>query len=557
MQQEMINFNQRTVAVSLLMFISVISPALAFGAVYGQVTNGYMGAIETLLATGWVGCTFALIGGQPMAIIGSTGPLMIMTTVLYGIAQNIDVPFLSFNAWVFVWVFIYTIITGFFDITRFVLLATRFTDDVFALLIVSIFVMDAIGDPFSSTGMLRYFQPSHPYHVANAIDPNYDMYNVAFLSCILGFGTTFLIFLLRGFRFSPFFCNDVVRNCIADFAVILSVIIWTGVSYLFPTINLQTLKVPDKFEPTFQCCTETCTTAWPKQCEDQAEPWGVRPWVVNIGDLNGKAWVPFMAAGPALLAYLLVYLDNGITWHLVNHPSNKLTHGEAYNYDIILSGFFNFVNGFLGLPPLVATTVPCIVHVNSLSTKDRDGNILEVQETRLTPFISHLLVALSVLALNALRLLPLPVLYGVFLFMGLSSLGGIQMWHRFCLFFMQPNKYPETPYTKYMQKGRIHLFTIMQMCFFGAVFFVQNFKPIAIVFPFMTLLCIPGRLFLFPLVFEGWEMLLLDGDDLDIEKWISLKENNSKADAGIAVSMRDSKVIEEDDDDEKDADFSV
>lgn len=207
----MTNFSQLTIPVTCLMFISVIAPALAFGAVYGNVTNGYMGAIETLLATGWVGSTFALIGGQPMAIIGSTGPLMIMTTVLYGIASSVNVPFLTFNAWVFVWVFLYTLITGFFDLTRFVLLATRFTDDVFALLIVSIFVMDAIGDPFSSTGLLRYFQADHPYHVANEDTPGYDPLNVAFLSLILGLGTTCTIFLFRGFRFSSFFCNQTVR----------------------------------------------------------------------------------------------------------------------------------------------------------------------------------------------------------------------------------------------------------------------------------------------------------------------------------------------------------
>jgi hypothetical protein len=359
------------------------------------------------------------------------------------------------------------------------------------------------------------------------------------------------VFVFRGFRFSSFFCNDLVRNLIADFAVILSLLIWTGVSYAFPSIQLEKLKVPQKFEPTFQCCTSTCDSGWPQDCEDQAEPWGTRPWIVNLGELNGVTWVPFMAAGPAILAFLLVYLDNGITWHLVNHPSNKLCHGEAYNYDIILSGFFNIVNAILGLPPLVATTVPCIVHVNSLSVKDRDGNILEVQETRLTHFFSHMLIALSVLALDALRLLPLPVLYGVFLFMGLSSLGGIQMWHRFLLFFQQPEKYPETVYTKYMSKGRIHLYTVMQMCFFGLVFFVQNFKPIAIAFPFMTMLCIPGRLFLFSRVFEGWELLLLDGDDIDIERWIVLKEDNDKAVAHIPVSQRfagDKKALDDDDD---------
>jgi len=283
-----------------------------------------MGAIETMLATGWVGSVYAIIGGQPMCIIGSTGPLMIMTTVLYGISQNLNVPFLTFNAWVFIWVFGYAFISGFFDLTRFVRLATRFTDDVFALLIVSIFVMDAIGDPFSTTGLLRYFQPSHPFHQDNSETENYQQLNVAFLSLILGLGCTSCIFLFRGFRFSSLFCNDMVRSTIADFAVILSVIIWTGISFIFPSIPLEKLNVPDKFEPTFQCCDASCTTAWPQDCETQEQPFGVRPWIVNLGELNGKKWVPIMAAGPALLAFLLVYLDNGITWHLINHPSNKL-----------------------------------------------------------------------------------------------------------------------------------------------------------------------------------------------------------------------------------------
>jgi hypothetical protein len=63
---EIINFNQKTVAVTLLMFITVIAPTLTFGAVYGKVTENRIGAIETILATAWVGCTYSLIGGMPM-----------------------------------------------------------------------------------------------------------------------------------------------------------------------------------------------------------------------------------------------------------------------------------------------------------------------------------------------------------------------------------------------------------------------------------------------------------------------------------------------------------
>lgn len=294
------------------------------------------------------------------------------------------------------------------------------------------------------------------------------------------------------------------------------------------------LNVPDKFEPTYACCTADCTSFWPDDCEELLEtgPAGTRAWFADLGDLNGKTYAPFLAAGPALLAFVLFYLDNGITWHLIYNPSNKLQHGDSYNWDLFLNGFANMVNGLLGLPWLVATTVPCIVHLNNLAEKDSKGDVMYVQETRLTYFFSHLLVGLSLLFLSALKLIPLSVLLGVFLFMGLSSMPGLQFWNRFLMFFQQPSMYPETPYTKYMSKGRIHKYTVLQIVFFCGVFLVQNIKVIAIAFPFMTLLCIPGRLYLLPKFFEGWELLLLDGEEEKIAEWVEAKETSETAHTG-------------------------
>jgi HCO3- transporter family len=123
-------------------------------------------------------------------------------------------------------------------------------------------------------------------------------------------------------------------------------------------------------------------------------------------------------------------------------------------------------------------------------------------------------------------MLPMPVLYGVFLFMGLASLAPIQMWHRVLLWFQQPSLYPQTCYTTYMEKKRVHLYTVCQLLMFGLIFVVQNIPAISIIFPIMTLLCIPTRMFLFPRIFAGWELELLDGDDDTIAKWIDLKEKS-------------------------------
>jgi len=406
-----------------------------------------------------------------------------------------------------------------------------FTDDIFALLIVSIFILNAIGSPFDEGGLLRYLDPNHTLHVENeeAEIEGYVANETALLNIILGFGTTATIFWMRGFKTSSYFCNQEVRNSVHDFAVSASVIIWTVIARVgFSGVTVPGLQVPDQFEPTYSCCDASCKTFWPDDCETQVAPAGSRPWFADLGDLNGKGWVPIMAAGPAVLAFILFYLDNGITWHLVYDPANKITHGHSYNWDLFLNGVANLINGLLGLPWLVATTVPCLVHLHNLADKDKDGSITYVQETRLTYLFSHKLLGLSLLFLTGLKQIPLPVLLGVFLFMGLSSMPGIQLWQRFLLFFQQPSKYPDKPYLKYMETKRVHYFTVFQIIFFLGVFLVQNTESIAIVFPFMTLLCLPARIFLAPKIFEGWELCLLDGYDDEVNEWLRLKEASMK-----------------------------
>eukprot|EP00522_Entomoneis_paludosa_P009529 CAMPEP_0172443000 /NCGR_PEP_ID=MMETSP1065-20121228/3310_1 /TAXON_ID=265537 /ORGANISM="Amphiprora paludosa, Strain CCMP125" /LENGTH=331 /DNA_ID=CAMNT_0013193055 /DNA_START=494 /DNA_END=1485 /DNA_ORIENTATION=+ len=280
---EMTNFNQKTVAVTLLLFISVIAPTLTFGAVYGKETGNKIGAVETILATAWIGVFYSLLGGMPLCIIGSTGPVLAFTKAVVRIADNIGVPFLTFNAWISCWLLFYCLVAAFFDLTRVVRLATRFTDEIFAFLIVSIFVFDAVGDPFSDVGILRYFDPNHPSHEDYAEDENYNYMEVALLSTILGFGTTALIFVFRNFKSTPFFCNDGVRSSLYDFAVTMSVLIMTCVNeFLFSDVDTEQLNVPNKFEPSFQCCDSSCTTFFPDECPDQSEAYGSRDWFVDF-----------------------------------------------------------------------------------------------------------------------------------------------------------------------------------------------------------------------------------------------------------------------------------
>lgn len=66
-----------------------------------------------------------------------------------------------------------------------------------------------------------------------------------------------------------------------------------------------------------------------------------------------------------------------------------------------------------------------------------------------------LLVGVSVLAARWLRLVPMAVLFGVFLYMGISALGGIQLWERAVLLLKPVKHHPQVPYVRRVSVTRL------------------------------------------------------------------------------------------------------
>lgn len=523
---EMTNPNLRTVAVSFFLYLACVAPAITFGAIYAKLVNNWMGAMEMLVATAWTGIVYALIGGQPLMINGGTGPVLAFTWVLYELSKSMDVPFLSLQAWIGVWVFVYMMIAAFVDLNRILHHATRFTDDIFSGLISAIFIVNALGSPTSTVGVFHYFDNGHPSHDDYRDDDDYSHLATALVSLLLCLGTTYLSLQLRAVKTSPFLPGPRSRAVVGDFAVVASVIVFAVLNrFAFDSLNTETLKAPDSFAPTFQCCSAACKSSWPEECPAEDAPFGTRPWLVDLGDLNGKAWVPFFATVPALLAFILVFLDNGITWHLINRPENKITHGHAYNYDTVVIGVSVLVQSFLGLPWLVAATVRSINHVQALADKDSSGKIVSIQQTRLTHLGIHTLVLITLFAMDVLKQLPLAVLYGVFLYMGIVGLSGNQFWERVKMLLMQPSKYPKQPYTECVKPSTMHKFTAIQLVLFVALYVVKSVKSIAIAFPLIIMACIPIRIWLLPRMFSAEELMFLDGDDSDIAIAMAKKQD--------------------------------
>jgi len=139
-------FNIKSASSIFFLFYACIAPAVAFGGLLGGVTNGLMGTVETVGATAIGGILYSLLSGQPITIIGTTGPLLAFLKVLYDTCTYLKVPFLPVYAWVGLWSSFLLLLSSLFSVSNIVEYLTRFTDDIFSSLISVIFISEAIRD---------------------------------------------------------------------------------------------------------------------------------------------------------------------------------------------------------------------------------------------------------------------------------------------------------------------------------------------------------------------------------------------------------------------------
>lgn len=83
-------------------------------------------------------------------------------------------------------------------------------------------------------------------------------------------------------------------------------------------------------------------------------------------------------------------------------------------------------------------------------------------------------------------MIPMPVLYGVFLYMGISSLNGIQFMHRIILMFMPEKHQPDYYYLRHVRTFKVHAFTLIQLGSIALLFAIKSNKSISILFPIMV-----------------------------------------------------------------------
>ena len=459
--------SMKVLSSTLFMYFACLAPAVAFGGLLSELTGGQIGAVEAILASAVCGSLWALFAGQPLAIIGATGPNVIFTGILYGLCTSWDIPFLPTAACTGLWSMLFMWLFAATDASSLIRFFTRFTDEIFAALISLIFVVQALGEVRGA-----FADPDVPD-------------DTALLTLLLALGTFFVAFGLSRFRRSPYLLPR-VREFLSDFGPAIAIVSMTAVALALHRVDLPALPVPATFQPTID-----------------------RAWFVN--PLDAPRWVWLASAVPALLLTILVWFNQNITARLINSPDNKLLKGPAYHWDVFVMGALLGLMSLFGLPWVVGAVVRSLNHVRSLD-RGPEAPVPGVLENRVSNLAIHLLLATSLLFLPLLASIPMAVLFGVFLFMGVGSLGGNQFMDRLRLWLMDPEQYPTNHYLRVVPKRTVHVFTAVQLLALSLLWVVKS-SAIGIAFPFFVALLVPVRLAL-GRVFEAEHIALLDADEV-------------------------------------------
>uniref|UniRef100_A0A8C6L7L3 Anion exchange protein n=1 Tax=Nothobranchius furzeri TaxID=105023 RepID=A0A8C6L7L3_NOTFU len=584
-------FHIQSISAVLFIYLGCITNAITFGGLLGDATDNYQGVMESFLGTALAGTVFCLFGGQPLIILSSTGPILIFEKLLYEFSKSNSIDYMELRLWIGLHSCLQCFVLVLSDASYIIKYMTRFTEEGFSSLISFIFISDAIKKMvgcFNYYPINRGFKPDYitsykceciapdqasPLGLnvsAPLADDNMTLLfnltdldwsqlskkeclkyggslvgnsckyvpDLALMSFILFFGTYSMTLSLKKFKFSRYFPTK-MRKLISDFAIFMSIMSFVGLDTLMG-LDTPKLIVPTEFKPTRP------DRGW------FVLPFGKNPW-----------WWYLASSVPALLVTILIFMDQQISAVIVNRKENKLKKSCGYHLDLFWVGVLMAVCSFMGLPWYVAATVISIAHIDSLkmesecSAPGEQPQFLGVREQRLTGTLVFVLTGLSVFLAPVLQYIPMPVLYGVFLYMGVASLSGIQFvcmrrgnsfysfsvkitfWERIKLFLMPPKHQPDFSFLRHVPLRRVHLFTLVQIICL-AVLWILKSTFLAIIFPVMILGLMVVRKLL-DLMFSQHNLAWLD--DILPDKDKKKKEDEKK-------KKKEKKAVEPESDEE-------
>lgn len=366
--------NTETLAATMFLYFAGLATAITFGGLVQSKTHNLIGISETLVSSCFVGVVFHSLASQPLVFVGTSGPLILFDEALLQFCDSMDFSFLTVRLYIGIWLTIISLVVSAFEGSVYVRLFTRFTQETFSALITLIYIVETAlklvatyqrhplfadykyknisGKNFTASKDIdeafKYSRNVQMNETSNLLLPRDDLGpinqpNTALFCTILTLGTFVLAYTLKIFRNSKFFGRN-TRRALGDFGVPIAITIFVLIDYTTRSVYTDKLNVPEGITP--------------------SDP-SVRGWLISSGPV--PAWLPFLCLIPALLVYILIFMETQISELIVGKAERGLKKGNGLHWDINLLCFCNTVCGFFGLPWHCAATVRSVTHVSAVT----------------------------------------------------------------------------------------------------------------------------------------------------------------------------------------------
>ncbi|CAJ0959776.1 unnamed protein product, partial [Mesorhabditis belari] len=493
---------QKIISTVVFLYFACLLPAIAFGVLNDDNTNGGINVPKVIFAQAIGGLFFAFFGGQPMIILLTTVPLAIYIKVIYKISQELGYDFFAMYACVGLFCQMFLILYSATELCSLMKLATRSAEEMFSLFMAIAFIVESVRAVHAS------FQKNY-FACANDDDPKRNLTTTIYNTTVetmrdcrrdtsmcyvfLMLGTLWLGLFLYNFRKTPYLTRS-RREWLADYALPASVLIMTFTgAYLFKEIDKDMFNMREEIP------------------------------LIKVADVFSLPWQGYFVC--LLLGFslsFLFFIDQNITSAIVNNSQNKLKKGTTQNLDLFVVAILNSFLSLVGLPWMHGALPHSPLHLRALADVEErvsQGHvhevIMNVRETRVATLIAHILILLSTFYLLPfpLRWIPTSVLHGLFLYMALTSLTGNEMFERLLLLITEQQAYPPTHYIRKVPQRKVHLFTgcqlvqLLILCGFG----FSPYPFIEMVFPIVCFFFLPIRHTLIPRLIDYKYLDALDG----------------------------------------------
>jgi len=443
-----------------------------------------------VLSTAICGVIYALFSGQPLTIMGATGPELAYTIVFYSTCKSMGLEFLPARWWQGMWTALFTILCAITDSCCLMQYITRFTEEIFSAIVSILEVAAAL------TAIINIFLS----------DKSIGTQLLSVILCSMTYMTAVKFRDLRGSDW----LDKTWRKHVSNYGVTITILLGTLIANLvigpFGISDLDFLRVPAGIRPTLNL--------------SDGSP---RPWLVNPMGIERPfpVWGIFLTIPFALGLTILGYLDQNLTEVIVNKKDRLFKKPPGYHLDLFVCGAGMYpLLSLIGLPFTHAATVRSLAHVIALTTYEtvpaEDGKTMITRvtgnvEQRVTHLVVHILMFVSLALGPILSRVPQFIIIGIFLYLGVSSISGNSMFDRMWLFLIwDKERWPDEPFATELPEKTTHKFTGVQLACF-ALIIILRYVGAGGAMPFLIAALVPVRMYIVPRLFTKEELEILDG----------------------------------------------